>query len=303
MTRMWDELANGTTIVLAGEPWSATETLRLIRDEHITMGTGVPTQWELVLAHPDLARTDFSAAPGVRHRRRRDLARPRAPHARDARLPGAQPLHEHRGRRDHEHRRSAIRTRSSPRPSGGAAPEVELRIVAPRRTRRAASSAGEVGEIVCRSPAMMRGYWRDPELTATVIDRDGWLHTGDLGTIDADGNVRIVGRLKEMYIRGGYNVYPTEVEAVLAEPPGGRAGRSGRAPRPGARRGRRRVRRCRATRADPPELADLRDGAGPGSRTTRHPTGWSSSTTLPVTPMHKVDKAALRATYETTEAT
>ncbi len=60
MTRMWDELANGTTIVLAGEPWSATETLRLIREERITMGTGVPTQWELVLAHPDLDRTDFS---------------------------------------------------------------------------------------------------------------------------------------------------------------------------------------------------------------------------------------------------
>ena len=60
MTRMWDELANGTTIVIAGEPWSAAETLRLIRDENITMGTGVPTQWELVLAHPDLARTDFS---------------------------------------------------------------------------------------------------------------------------------------------------------------------------------------------------------------------------------------------------
>ena len=60
MTRMWDELANGTTIVLAGEPWSATETLRLIREEDITMGTGVPTQWELVLAHEDMARTDFS---------------------------------------------------------------------------------------------------------------------------------------------------------------------------------------------------------------------------------------------------
>ena len=60
MTRMWDELANTTTLVLAGEPWSAAETLRLIRDEAITMGTGVPTQWSLVLEHPDLARTDCS---------------------------------------------------------------------------------------------------------------------------------------------------------------------------------------------------------------------------------------------------
>ncbi len=65
----------------------------------------------------------------------------------------------------------------------------------------------------------MLRYWKDPELTASVIDGDGWLHTGDLGTLDAHGNVRIVGRLKEMYIRGGYNVYPAEVEAVLAEHP------------------------------------------------------------------------------------
>jgi acyl-CoA synthetase (AMP-forming)/AMP-acid ligase II len=67
---------------------------------------------------------------------------------------------------------------------------------------------------------MMRGYWRDPAMTEAVIDADGWLHTGDLGFVGDDGNLRLVGRLKEMYIRGGYNVYPTEVEAVLAEHPG-----------------------------------------------------------------------------------
>ena len=72
---------------------------------------------------------------------------------------------------------------------------------------------------MCRSPAMMRGYWRDPELTAEVVDAGGWLHTGDLGFLDGDANLRLVGRLKEMYIRGGYNVYPVEVEGVLAEHP------------------------------------------------------------------------------------
>jgi acyl-CoA synthetase (AMP-forming)/AMP-acid ligase II len=72
---------------------------------------------------------------------------------------------------------------------------------------------------VCRSPAMMGGYWRDPALTATVIDADGWLHTGDLGWLDGDGNLTIVGRVKEMYIRGGYNVYPGEVEAALTGHP------------------------------------------------------------------------------------
>ena len=65
----------------------------------------------------------------------------------------------------------------------------------------------------------MRGYWRDPTRTAEAIDADGWLHTGDLGFVGTDGNLRIVGRLKEMYIRGGYNVYPAEIEAVLAEHP------------------------------------------------------------------------------------
>jgi acyl-CoA synthetase (AMP-forming)/AMP-acid ligase II len=100
---------------------------------------------------------------------------------------------------------------------GRARTEVELRTVALETGD--AAPVGEVGEIVCRSPAMMLGYWRDPELTATVIDADGWLHTGDLGRLDADGNLIIVGRRKEMYIRGGYNVYPTEVEAALTGHP------------------------------------------------------------------------------------
>ena len=103
---------------------------------------------------------------------------------------------------------------------GRPAPDVELRIVDPDDGRE--QPDGDVGEVVCRSPAMMLGYWRDPEATATAIDADGWLHTGDLGFVGADGNLRIVGRLKEMYIRGGYNVYPAEVEAVLADHPGGR---------------------------------------------------------------------------------
>jgi acyl-CoA synthetase (AMP-forming)/AMP-acid ligase II len=100
---------------------------------------------------------------------------------------------------------------------GRPAPDVELQIVTPEGEPL---PDGDVGEVICRSPAMMAGYWRDPELTASVIDADGWLHTGDLGLIGDDGNLRIVGRLKEMYIRGGYNVYPAEVEAALSEHPG-----------------------------------------------------------------------------------
>jgi acyl-CoA synthetase (AMP-forming)/AMP-acid ligase II len=65
----------------------------------------------------------------------------------------------------------------------------------------------------------MRGYWQDPERTAEVLDPEGWVSTGDLGWLGDDGNLRLVGRRTEMYVRGGYNVYPAEVEAVLGEHP------------------------------------------------------------------------------------
>jgi len=71
------------------------------------------------------------------------------------------------------------------------------------------------GEICCRGYSVMQGYWDERERTAETIDSGGWLHSGDLGTMDADGYVRIVGRLKDMIIRGGENVYPREVEEFL----------------------------------------------------------------------------------------
>jgi acyl-CoA synthetase (AMP-forming)/AMP-acid ligase II len=76
---------------------------------------------------------------------------------------------------------------------------------------------GHIGRIQVRSAAVMRGYWRDPAATAAAITADGWLTVGDLGTFDDDGNLRVVGRLGEMFVRGGYNIYPIEVEQVLAE--------------------------------------------------------------------------------------
>jgi fatty-acyl-CoA synthase len=71
------------------------------------------------------------------------------------------------------------------------------------------------GEICCRGYSVMQGYWDEPERTAETIDAGGWLHSGDLGTMDVQGYVRIVGRLKDMIIRGGENVYPREVEEFL----------------------------------------------------------------------------------------
>ena len=77
---------------------------------------------------------------------------------------------------------------------------------------------GEVGEIVISGPNVMKGYWQRPEATAEAI-RDGWFHTGDMGRVDEDGYFYIVDRKKDMIIRGGYNVYPREIEEVMYEHP------------------------------------------------------------------------------------
>jgi acyl-CoA synthetase (AMP-forming)/AMP-acid ligase II len=76
------------------------------------------------------------------------------------------------------------------------------------------------GEILVRGPNVMLGYLDDPDATAAAIDSDGWLHTGDVGKLDEDGNLTITDRLKDMYICGGFNVYPAEVEQALARLPG-----------------------------------------------------------------------------------
>jgi acyl-CoA synthetase (AMP-forming)/AMP-acid ligase II len=76
--------------------------------------------------------------------------------------------------------------------------------------------AGPEGEVLLRGPNVMLGYLDDPEATAAAIDSEGWLHTGDVGTVDDAGNLRITDRLKDMYICGGFNVYPAEIEQVLA---------------------------------------------------------------------------------------
>ncbi|BBY24270.1 3-((3aS,4S,7aS)-7a-methyl-1,5-dioxo-octahydro-1H-inden-4-yl)propanoate--CoA ligase FadD3 [Mycobacterium stomatepiae] len=79
-----------------------------------------------------------------------------------------------------------------------------------------ADAPGESGEVLLRGPNVMLGYLDDPEATAAAIDADGWLHTGDIGVLDQNGNLRITDRLKDMYICGGFNVYPAEIEQVLA---------------------------------------------------------------------------------------
>jgi long-chain acyl-CoA synthetase len=99
---------------------------------------------------------------------------------------------------------------------GIALPGTEVRIAADDDH---ALAAGEIGEVLVKGPMVMKGYWNRPGATEQTL-RDGWLHTGDLGRQDADGDVEIVDRRKEMIVRGGYNVYPREVEEVLYRHPG-----------------------------------------------------------------------------------
>jgi len=98
---------------------------------------------------------------------------------------------------------------------GQAVPQTELSI---RDTAtNAVVPVGSVGEICGRGYALMLGYHNNPEATAATIDADGWIHTGDLGTMDARGYVRVTGRVKEMIIRGGENLFPAEIENILLE--------------------------------------------------------------------------------------
>jgi acyl-CoA synthetase (AMP-forming)/AMP-acid ligase II len=138
----------------------------------------------------------------------------------------------------------------------------------------------------------MLGYWHDDALTATVVDGEGFLHTGDLGTLDAAGHVRIVGRLKEMYIRGGYNVYPAEVEAALGEHPG--VAQAAVVGAPDSVLGQIGVAFVvTAGGAPPPTLDELRDWCRRSIADYKAPDRLVLLDELPLNATHKVDKQAL----------
>jgi len=100
--------------------------------------------------------------------------------------------------------------------AGRAMVDVEVRIVSESGESGEVAN-GETGEVVVRGGNVMQGYLDDPKATASTIDADGWMHTGDLGTMDERGYVRIVGRIKDMFIVGGFNAYPAEIENALLE--------------------------------------------------------------------------------------
>ncbi|WP_040768180.1 AMP-binding protein [Tsukamurella sp. 1534] len=202
-------LRSGCSLTLV-TPFTATGLIDAVVREELTILSGVPTMWNAMLhAAPDtpaeaFARLRLAVSGGA------SLA-PEINEAFQRRFGCL--ISEGYGLTE----TTAIATFSMPgvpAPTGTvgpAAPEMEIRLGAPDTPE---VPVGERGEVYVRGPVVMRGYRGRPEATAeTVID--GWLRTGDIGEIDAEGNLRIVDRAKELIIRGGYNVYPSEVEHVL----------------------------------------------------------------------------------------
>lgn len=156
---------------------------------------------------------------------------------------------------------------------------------------------GEVGEVWLRSPTVLSEWWHDPEATAATLV-DGWLRTGDLGVIDERGNLRLAGRAKEMFIRGGYNVYPAEVEAVLTDHPA--VAEAAVVPRPDDVMGEIGV--AVVVPRDPsapPSLDDLRTFAEGRLARYKLPEAIRLVDALPLTPMQKVDRRGLAAAEAT----
>jgi len=195
-------LVSGATLV--PQPvFDAGEAMRLVEAERITVLPGAPTIYQMILDHPERATRDLSslrlAVTGAAdvpvalvERMRRELS--------FETVLTAYGLTE-----------AVVATMCRP----GDPPEV----VSATSGRAAAGFEVKIGrsdEILLRGPNLMLGYLDAPEATKAAIDGDGWLHTGDAGRLDADGYLAITGRLKDMYICGGFNVYPAEVEQVLA---------------------------------------------------------------------------------------
>lgn len=206
--------SHGACIVTPSEAFDAGQTLAAVETERCTSLYGVPTMFIAQLDHPDFGRVDFSSLrTGV--------------------MAGSPcPVEIMKQVRERMHMREVTicygMTETSPVSTqtrvddpvekrvatvGPVHPHVEVKVVDPESgqlTRR-----GESGELCTRGYSVMLGYWNDETATAAAIDRGRWMHTGDLATMDDDGYLKIVGRIKDMIIRGGENVYPREIEEFL----------------------------------------------------------------------------------------
>lgn len=200
MFKLWDQLLWGSTLVIPPTPWSAQGMFDVLQSERVTVAGGVPTQWAKLLEIDGVSRQTLP------HLRIGIVATaPASPElvSRVAERIGV-PLVV-------RYAMTECPTICGTEPDDG--PDVQFRTVG-RTAPGTDVRIGADGGVEVRGPCVMRGYWRNPELTAEVF-QDGWLRTGDIGQLGDDGNLTLVGRSGDMYIRGGYNVHPGEVERVL----------------------------------------------------------------------------------------
>jgi acyl-CoA synthetase (AMP-forming)/AMP-acid ligase II len=214
MSKLPQVLRGGGTSVVMGR-WSPGEALRLVEQHRITSLGGIPTQVALMLRHERFGATDLSSVALVALG-----GGPCTPAlVRQARAGFPCPVVVR-----YTCTEAGVGTGTSPEDPDE---DAELTVGRPRpgvtvsvRDERGEPlEVGEVGEVCLASAATMSGYWRDPRATEEVFTADGAVRTGDLGFLDERGRLHLAGRAKEMYVRGGYNVFPQEVEAVLEDHP------------------------------------------------------------------------------------
>jgi fatty-acyl-CoA synthase len=188
--------------------------LACIHQEHITAFHGVPTMFIALLEHPDFPKTDFSymrtgimAGSPCPISVMRDVVSKM--HMDEITIVFGQTEASPGCTMSSTHDPLDVRVGTV----GCALPEIECRITDPETGGE--MPTGEIGEFVARGYNIMKGYYKMPGATRSAIDRDGWLHTGDLACKTPEGNYRITGRLKDMIIRGGENIYPKEIEEFL----------------------------------------------------------------------------------------
>ena len=206
-------LTHCTTMVLMAR-YHPLEEMEIIQKERCTAVHGVPTMFIGMLEHPEFDRFDFS------HLRTGIMAGSPCPIKTMRDVTGKMHLSELTityGQTECSPGMTMSRT-DDPlelRVStvGKLLPQTEGKIVNPETG--AEVPRGTPGEILTRGYHVMKGYYKMPEATRQAIDENGWLHTGDIGTMDEDGNFRITGRLKDMIIRGGENIYPREIEEFM----------------------------------------------------------------------------------------
>ena len=210
-------LTHGSTMIYPSEAFDPLATLQAVAEERCTALYGVPTMFIAQLDHPDFAKFDLkSLRTGI--------------------MAGSPcPIEVMKKVQSHMHMGEVTiaygMTETSPVSTqcatddpverrvstvGQVLPHIEIKIV---DTEGKAVPRGATGEFCTRGYSVMKGYWNDEAKTKEAVDEAGWMHTGDLATMDDEGYVNIVGRLKDMIIRGGENVYPREIEEFLYRHP------------------------------------------------------------------------------------